>query len=373
MHDLSNSASIRFPNRPLRCPKSRSFLPPIARRQSSPPAAARSLAAASTGRSPLSSTCWPRPLRPVARSSISRSSLPRRPRPANSTSSEKNFALPARRCSSAFTTSPAPKISSRPRSASRPSTRISSKWFRPPAPWPTTSPSSGSSPTAPARPRSSASPWARRDWSAAFWARDLGRPSPSPPSRKALKQTPNWPPLPARSSLRALRDLYRVEQLDQATRLFAVAGNPIAHSLSPLMQNTAFRRENVNAILVPLKTRTLDDLLTLVARTAAGRRRRHHAAQAGGPAPPRQPSRQNPPRSPSASAPATPCAPARTASSTASTPTWTASSARSKGGSSSRARASPSSAREARPAPPSSASSTRALRSSSSTAPTKTP
>ena len=69
---------------------------------------------------------------------------------------------------------------------------------------------------------------------------------------------------PGQLNLRTLRDLYRVEQLDQATRLFGVAGNPIAHSLSPLMQNTAFRRENVNAILVPLKTRTLDDLLTVV-------------------------------------------------------------------------------------------------------------
>jgi 3-dehydroquinate dehydratase/shikimate dehydrogenase len=61
-----------------------------------------------------------------------------------------------------------------------------------------------------------------------------------------------------------LRDLYRVEQLDQATRVFGVAGNPIAHSLSPLMHNTAFRKENVNAVLLPLKVRALNDLLTLV-------------------------------------------------------------------------------------------------------------
>ena len=61
-----------------------------------------------------------------------------------------------------------------------------------------------------------------------------------------------------------LRDLYRLEHLDQATRIFGVAGNPIAHSLSPLMQNAAFRRENVNAVLLPLKTRALADLLTLV-------------------------------------------------------------------------------------------------------------
>lgn len=69
---------------------------------------------------------------------------------------------------------------------------------------------------------------------------------------------------PGQISARTLRDLYRVEHLDQATRIFGVAGNPIAHSLSPLMQNTAFRREGVNAVLLPLKVRNLTDLLTLV-------------------------------------------------------------------------------------------------------------
>jgi len=61
-----------------------------------------------------------------------------------------------------------------------------------------------------------------------------------------------------------LRDLYRFDQLDQATRIFGVAGNPIAHSLSPLMHNAAFRRESVNAVLLPLKVRVLSDLLTVV-------------------------------------------------------------------------------------------------------------
>ena len=69
---------------------------------------------------------------------------------------------------------------------------------------------------------------------------------------------------PGQVTARTLRDLYRVEQLDQATRIFGVAGNPIAHSLSPLMQNTAFRREGVNAVLLPLKMHALDDLLTLL-------------------------------------------------------------------------------------------------------------
>jgi 3-dehydroquinate dehydratase/shikimate dehydrogenase len=65
-------------------------------------------------------------------------------------------------------------------------------------------------------------------------------------------------------SARTLLDVYRVEHLDQATRIFGVAGNPITHSLSPLMHNTAFRREIVNAVMLPLKARSLDDLLTVV-------------------------------------------------------------------------------------------------------------
>jgi len=75
---------------------------------------------------------------------------------------------------------------------------------------------------------------------------------------------------PGQVTARTLLDLYRVEHLDQATRIFGVAGNPIAHSLSPLMHNTAFRRESVNAVMLPLKVRALDDLLTLVRELPLG-------------------------------------------------------------------------------------------------------
>jgi len=68
---------------------------------------------------------------------------------------------------------------------------------------------------------------------------------------------------PGQATARTLIDLYRVDQLDQATRIFGVAGNPIGHSLSPLMHNTAFRRESVNAVMLPLKVKSLDDLLAL--------------------------------------------------------------------------------------------------------------
>jgi 3-dehydroquinate dehydratase/shikimate dehydrogenase len=69
---------------------------------------------------------------------------------------------------------------------------------------------------------------------------------------------------PGQVTVRTLIDLYRLDQLDQATRLFGVAGNPIGHSLSPLMHNTAFRRESVNAVMLPLKVKSLDDMLNVV-------------------------------------------------------------------------------------------------------------
>lgn len=68
---------------------------------------------------------------------------------------------------------------------------------------------------------------------------------------------------PGQIKAETLRDVYRLEHLDQATRIFGVAGNPIAHSLSPLLHNAAFRREVVNAVLLPLKTKSVQDLLTL--------------------------------------------------------------------------------------------------------------
>lgn len=69
---------------------------------------------------------------------------------------------------------------------------------------------------------------------------------------------------PGQVSARAMRTLYRADKLNAETLIFGVAGNPIAHSLSPLMHNTAFARSGVNAVLLPLKVRTLDDLLTLL-------------------------------------------------------------------------------------------------------------
>jgi 3-dehydroquinate dehydratase / shikimate dehydrogenase len=69
---------------------------------------------------------------------------------------------------------------------------------------------------------------------------------------------------PGQISAQELRSVYRIEQVDVATRVYGVAGDPIAHSLSPAIMNAAFRRENVNAVYLALHAKTLKDLLNCV-------------------------------------------------------------------------------------------------------------
>jgi len=69
---------------------------------------------------------------------------------------------------------------------------------------------------------------------------------------------------PGQISAQELRSVFRIDQVDVATRIYGVVGDPIAHSLSPAIMNAAFRRENVNAVYLALHARTLKDLLTCV-------------------------------------------------------------------------------------------------------------
>ena len=66
---------------------------------------------------------------------------------------------------------------------------------------------------------------------------------------------------PGQVTAKALRDAYRIENVDAATRVYGVAGDPIEHSLSPQMMNAAFRRENLNSVYLALHAKTLDDLV----------------------------------------------------------------------------------------------------------------
>ena len=69
---------------------------------------------------------------------------------------------------------------------------------------------------------------------------------------------------PGQIAARTLVETYRIDEVDAATKVYGVAGNPVHHSLSPLMLNTAFRRETLNAVYLALQTSKVSDLLKLI-------------------------------------------------------------------------------------------------------------
>ena len=69
---------------------------------------------------------------------------------------------------------------------------------------------------------------------------------------------------PGQVTASELRDTYRIEMVDAATQVYGVAGDPVAHSMSPVMMNAAFRRETVNAVFIGLHAKTMKDLMACV-------------------------------------------------------------------------------------------------------------
>src|SRR6202049_1991868 len=76
--------------------------------------------------------------------------------------------------------------------------------------------------------------------------------------------SPDEKTAPGQVTAQELRNTYRIEQVDVATRVYGVAGDPVAHSLSPAIMNAALRRENVNGVYLALHAKTLKDLLSCV-------------------------------------------------------------------------------------------------------------
>jgi 3-dehydroquinate dehydratase / shikimate dehydrogenase len=76
--------------------------------------------------------------------------------------------------------------------------------------------------------------------------------------------TPDEKTAPGQVTARDLNGIYRIEQVDAATRVYGVVGDPVSHSLSPAIMNAALRRENVNGVYLALHAKTLKDLLACV-------------------------------------------------------------------------------------------------------------
>ncbi len=58
---------------------------------------------------------------------------------------------------------------------------------------------------------------------------------------------------PGQLSFQTMQDTYHFDQIDADTVIYGVAADPIGHSLSPLVHNTAFRHLGLNAVYVPFR------------------------------------------------------------------------------------------------------------------------
>jgi len=64
---------------------------------------------------------------------------------------------------------------------------------------------------------------------------------------------------PGQVGLREFRHLYRAETITKKTEVYGVIGNPIQHSLSPLMHNTGFIAARRDAVYLPILVEQLKD------------------------------------------------------------------------------------------------------------------
>jgi 3-dehydroquinate dehydratase/shikimate dehydrogenase len=69
---------------------------------------------------------------------------------------------------------------------------------------------------------------------------------------------------PGQVSLEELLRLYRGHLLTRTTRVYGVIGDPIGHSLSPLLHNTGFAARRVNAVYLPFLVHQLGDFLKAI-------------------------------------------------------------------------------------------------------------
>ena len=69
---------------------------------------------------------------------------------------------------------------------------------------------------------------------------------------------------PGQVSLDDMIHLYRAHALTRRTRVYGVIGDPIGHSLSPLLHNTGFAARRMDAVYLPFLVRRLGDFLAAI-------------------------------------------------------------------------------------------------------------
>ena len=70
---------------------------------------------------------------------------------------------------------------------------------------------------------------------------------------------------PGQVGLRELKELYRADRISKATQVFGVIGDPIGHSLSPLLHNSGYIAAKRDAVFLPFLVENLRDFLRTIA------------------------------------------------------------------------------------------------------------
>ncbi len=67
---------------------------------------------------------------------------------------------------------------------------------------------------------------------------------------------------PGQIPIQQLTDVYRVKEIGPDTQVFGLVGNPLSHSLSPTIHNSAFESLGMNAVYIPFQVPDLNHLLS---------------------------------------------------------------------------------------------------------------
>jgi len=89
-----------------------------------------------------------------------------------------------------------------------------------------------------------------------FWSRIVGLQLGSPAIYGLVHHGPKSSDQP---SITRLIEDYGLPPAGKATELFAIIGDPIFHSLSPRLHNSAYRKENYPALFVPIRIENFSD------------------------------------------------------------------------------------------------------------------
>jgi 3-dehydroquinate dehydratase/shikimate dehydrogenase len=69
---------------------------------------------------------------------------------------------------------------------------------------------------------------------------------------------------PGQVSLHDAKHTYRIDRLTRRTQIYGVIGDPVGHSLSPVMQNAGFAARRLDAVYLPFLVRELRDFVASI-------------------------------------------------------------------------------------------------------------